>query len=110
MSEKKRKSHSEEDTSASKRSKTSPENAAAKPKPLLSGKEHEDLRRFLRERKKFLVRQPHFELTAVGHAASTSTTADNGSQSSSGAILASDVQLLLLYLMMGDKIQDAEIG
>ena len=108
MSDKKRKSNGEEDMNPSKRSKNSPEKSAAK--PLLSGKEHEDLKRFLRERKKFLVRQPHFELTAVGHAASTSTTADNGSQSSSGAILASDVQLLLLYLMMGDKIQDAEIG
>ena len=109
MSEKKRKSQGEEDTSASKRSKTSPENtaAAAKPKPLLSGKEHEDLRRFLRERKKFLVRQPHFELTAIGRAASTD---GQFSSSSSEAIMASDVKLLLLYLMMGDKMQDAEIG
>ena len=107
MSEKKRKSQGEEDTSASKRSKTSPENTAAKPKPLLSGKEHEDLRRFLRERKKFLVRQPHFELTAIGRAALTDRRC---SSSSSEAIMASDVKLLLLYLMMGDKMQEAEIG
>ena len=107
MSDKKRKSQVKEDTNAPKRSKQSPEKSATK-KPLLSGKEHEDLKRFLRERKKFLVRQPHFQLTAVGRrACAASTTAE---KSSSEAILASDVKLLLLYLMMGDKMQDAEIG
>ena len=70
MSHKKRKSLSEEGIDSPKRNKISPENSAEK-KPLLSGKEHEDLKRFLRERKKFLVRQPHFELNAVGRAAST---------------------------------------
>ena len=53
------------------------------------------------------MRQPHFELTAVGQAAAKG---DWGGSSSSEAIMASDVQRLLLYLMMGDKMQDAEIG
>ena len=106
MSEKKRKSLSEDGVDSPKRSKTSPENSTEK-KPLLSGKEHENLKRFLRERKKFLMRQPHFELTAVGQAAAKG---DWGGSSSSEAIMASDVQRLLLYLMMGDKMQDAEIG
>ena len=70
MSEKKRKSLNEDVKDSPKRSKTSLEDSDKK-KPLLSGKEHEDLKRFLRERKKFLVRQPHFELNAVGRAAST---------------------------------------
>ena len=57
--------------------------------------------------KKFLVRQPHFELTTVGLAASMS---DGSQPTPAGAILASDVQLLLMYLMMGDKMQAADIG
>ena len=48
MSDKKRKSLSEEGIDSPKRSKISPENSAEK-KPLLSGKEHEDLKRFLRD-------------------------------------------------------------
>ena len=108
MSDKKRKSNGEEEVADNaKRSKKSPENgnaASATSKPKLSGKEHEDLKRFLRERKKFLTQRPNLELTAVGRAASIE------SPSSSVAIMASDVRLLLLYLMMGDKMQDKEIG
>ena len=59
MSDKKRKSNGKEEvTDNAKRSKKSPENGNAvtsTSKPLLSGKEHEDLKRFLRERKKFLT-------------------------------------------------------
>ena len=70
MSDKKRKSNGKEEvTENAKRSKKSPENGNAvtsTSKPLLSGKEHEDLKRFLRERKKFLTQRPNLELTAVG--------------------------------------------
>ena len=108
MSDKKRKSNGEEDVvDNAKRSKKSPENGnAATSKPLLSGKEHEDLKRYLRERKKFLTQRPNLELTAVGRAASI----ERLGSASSVAIMASDVRLLLLYLMMGDKMQDHGIG
>ena len=110
MSDKKRKSNGKEEvTENAKRSKKSPENGNAvtsTSKPLLSGKEHEDLKRFLRERKKFLTQRPNLELTAVGRAASI----ERLGSTSSVAVMASDVRLLLLYLMMGDKMQDPEIG
>ena len=113
MSDKKRKSTGKEEVvDNAKRSKKSPENgnavatASASSKPLLSGKEHEDLKRFLRERKKFLTQRPNLELTAVGRAASI----ERLGSTSSVAIMASDVRLLLLYLMMGDKMQDHGIG
>ena len=48
MSDKKRKSHNEKEENVSKRSKKTPDKSDAK--LLLSGKEHEDLKRFLRER------------------------------------------------------------
>ena len=52
MSDKKRKSNGKEEAADNaKRSKKSPENgnaASATSKPLLSGKEHEDLKRYLR--------------------------------------------------------------
>ena len=109
MSDKKRKPNGKEEVAGNaKRSKKSPENgnAADTSKPLLSGKEHEDLKRYLRERKKFLTQRPNLELTAVGRAASI----ERLGSTSSVAIMASDVRLLLLYLMMGDKMQDHGIG
>ncbi len=73
--------------------------------PLLAGAAHDDLKKRLRARKKLLKQLPRLTLTPRGAAAETGVAAE-----SRLPLTAADVQLLVLYAMMGDKMQEKEIG
>ncbi len=68
-------------------------------KPLLSGESYEELRAKLRERKKLLKSLPDFGLKTGGENASVEIPANLRTP-----LFAADVQRLLMYLMVGDKM------
>jgi hypothetical protein len=73
-------------------------------KPLLEGEEYRKLNEFLVARRKMLKARPNLKLSLTGSAASLSTASEVRVP-----LLASEIQQLLLYLMMGDKMQDQSV-
>ncbi len=68
-------------------------------KPLLSGADYETLKAELRARKKALSSLPRFELKSRGHDASMDV-----SRSQRTPLLPSELQALLAYTMVGDRV------